>query len=223
MKTNSQIKQDVINALKWNREIKEEHIGVMVHNAAVTLTGHVPNYWQKRSAKEAVKHVADVKAVVDEVEVCLESEMRTTDEGLAEEISNVLRWNVSIHGQNVKAEVRAGVVTLTGEVDRHDQRLNIERNIEHVGGVVCIVNLITVKPHASIVDVKKHVRAALERHANIEAATISVATSSNDTVILSGTAESLAELDRIEEAAWSAPGVNKVINNMRYCRGKGPP
>ena len=51
MKTDSQIKQDVINALKWNPEIKEEHIGITVHNAAVTLTGHVPTYWQKRKPR----------------------------------------------------------------------------------------------------------------------------------------------------------------------------
>ena len=37
-----------------------EHIGMTVHNGAVTLTGHVPTYWQKRAAKEAAERVADV-------------------------------------------------------------------------------------------------------------------------------------------------------------------
>jgi len=40
--------------------------------------------------------------------------MRTTDEGLAERIANVLKWNVSNQGQGVKAEVKNGTVTLTG-------------------------------------------------------------------------------------------------------------
>ena len=168
MKTDSQIKQDVQNALRWSPDVKEEHVGVTVHNGAVTLTGHVPSYWQKRAAKEAVKRVAEVKAVVDNVEVRLENAMRMTDEGLAERIANVLKWNVSIRGQGVKAEVKRGVVTLSGEVDRQEQRVNIERNIEHVGGVVLIVNQVTVKPHASTIDVKKHIREALERHADIE-------------------------------------------------------
>jgi hypothetical protein len=34
MKTDAQIKKDVLNALKWSSEIREEHIGVAVHNAA---------------------------------------------------------------------------------------------------------------------------------------------------------------------------------------------
>ena len=71
MKSDAQINEDVLNALKYEPGIREEHIGVTVHNAAVTLTGHVPNYWQKRGAKEAVKNVAGVKAVVDEIQVRL--------------------------------------------------------------------------------------------------------------------------------------------------------
>ena len=174
MKTDSQIKQDVINALKWNPEIKEEHIGITVHNAAVTLTGHVPTYWQKRTAKETAKHVAEVKAVVDNVDVRLDSEMRATDEGLAERIANVLKWNVSISGEGVKAEVNDGAVTLTGEVEWQHQRANIERNIEHVGGVANVISLITIKPRLTGSDVKNQIREALERHAEIEASKITV-------------------------------------------------
>ena len=213
MKTDSQIKQDVINALKWNPEIKEEHIGITVHNAAVTLTGHVPTYWQKRKAKETAKHVAEVKAVVDNIDVRLDSEMRTTDEGLAERIANVLKWNVSVRGEGVKAEVKNGVVTLTGEVEWQHQRANIERNIEHVGGVANVISLITIKPRLTGSDVKKQIREALERHAEIEASKITVKTL-NGTMTLSGTVDSLAEMDRVENAAWSAPGISKLVNNL---------
>jgi osmotically-inducible protein OsmY len=214
MRTDAQIKQDVLNALKWSSEVKEEHIGVTVHNGAVTLSGHVPTYWQKRAAKEATKGVADVNAVVDNIEVRLDSEMRTTDEGLAERIANVLKWNVSNQGQGVKAEVKNGTVTLTGQVEWQAQRLNIQRNVEHVSGVANLINLITIKPRLSVGDVKKQIREALERHAEIEASKISVE-AANGAVTLSGSAESLAELDRIEDAAWDAPGVSKVVNNVR--------
>lgn len=214
MRTDAQIKQDVLNALKWSSEVKEEHIGVTVHNSAVTLSGHVPTYWQKRAAKEAAKRVADVKAVVDNVEVHLDSEMRATDEGLAERIANVLKWNVSNQGHSVKAEVNNGTVTLTGQVEWQAQRLNIQRNIEHVSGVTNLINLITIKPRLSVGDVKKQIREALERHAEIEASRISI-DAANGAVTLSGSAESLAELDRIEDAVWDAPGVSKVVNNVR--------
>ena len=130
-----------------------------------------------------------------------------TDEGLAERIANVLEWNVSIPDQAVNAEVKHGVVTRVGEVERQYQRANIERNIEQVSGVASVVNLMTIKPRASRVDIKMHIRDSLERHTEIEASKVVVSTSSNGTVILSGVADLLAEVDRIEEAAWATPGV----------------
>ena len=214
MRTDAQIKQDVLNALKWSSVVKEEHVGVTVHNGAVTLSGHVPTYWQKRAAKDAAKGISAVKAVVDNIEVRLDSEMRTTDEGLAERIANVLKWNVSNQGQGVKAEVKNGTVTLTGQVEWQSQRLNIQRNVEHVGGVANLINLITIKPRLSTADIKKQIREALERHAEIEASKITVE-GADGVVTLTGSAESLAELDRIEDVAWDAPGVSKVVNNVR--------
>ena len=41
MKSDAQIKADVIAELKWDAEIDETKIGVAVSNGAVTLTGHL--------------------------------------------------------------------------------------------------------------------------------------------------------------------------------------
>ena len=81
MKSDSQIKHDVLAELKWDAEIDESKIGVAVTNGAVTMTGHVPSYRQKMAAKRATKRVAGVLAVVDNTQVLLESEHRATDEG----------------------------------------------------------------------------------------------------------------------------------------------
>ena len=213
MKTDAQIKHDVLAELKWDPEIKEEHVGITVHHGAVALTGHVPTYRQKVAAREAAKRVADVKAVVDDLDVRLEAETRLTDEGLAERIANVLRWNVSGGGDNVKAEVKCGVVTLTGEVHWQHQRGCILRSIEHVKGVRSIVDQIIVKPVVSISNVRDRIKEALERHADTEASRIDVDVA-DGTVTLSGTVESLAEMDRVEDAAWAAPGVSKVVDNL---------
>jgi osmotically-inducible protein OsmY len=213
MKSDSQIKQDVLAELKWDAEIDESKIGVAVTNGAVTLTGHVPSYRQKMAAKRATKRVAGVLAVVDKTEVLLESEHHSTDEGLAERIANVLKWNVATPN-NIKAEVRKGIVTLTGEVDWHYQRANILKNVEHVGGVIDVVNFINIKPRVTATDVQQSIKSALQRHADVEAAKIAVIVS-NGTVTLSGTVDSMAEMDRVEDAVWAAPGVTKVVDNLR--------
>jgi osmotically-inducible protein OsmY len=214
MKSDSQIKQDVLAELEWNAEVDETKIGVTVTNGAVTLTGHVPTYRQKNAAKQAAKRVHGVLSFVDNVDVQLESAHHTTDEGLAERIANVLKWNVSVPGQEIKAEVKNGLVTLTGEVEWQYQRANILKNIEHVGGVVNVFDRITLKPRASANDVQIRIKEALKRHADIEASKITVM-ALNGTVTLSGEVESLEEMERVEDAAWTAPGVIRVVDNLR--------
>ena len=213
MKSDSQLKQDVTAELKWDPEIDEAKIGIAVNNGAVTLTGHVPTYWQKAAAAKATKRVAGVMAVVNNIDVSIESIHRTTDEGLAERIANVLKWNVSVPGREIKAEVKKGVVTLTGEVDWYYQRSNIQRNIEHVAGVANIIDNITIKPRVLTSDVQQKIKDALKRHADMEAGNVGI-TISNGTVTLTGTVESMEEMDRIEAAAWTAPGVSRVIDNL---------
>ena len=214
MKFDTQIKTDVIAELKWDAEIDETKIGVIVGNGAVTLTGHVPTYRQRMAAKKAARRVAGVLAVVDNVEVRLPSEHHVTDEGLAERIANVLKWNVSLPGKEIKAEVKDGIVTLRGEVDRQYQRTNIHKNIEHVGGVIGVVDLITLKVQATATDIQKNIKDALKRHADVEASKIKV-TVANGTVTLDGDVESIEEMDRIENAAWAAPGVHRIVDNLR--------
>lgn len=214
MKTDAQIKQDVSAELKWDVEIDESKIGIVVNNGALTLTGHVPTYRQKMAATAAAKRVAGVLAIVDEIEVRLSSQHRATDEGLAERIANVLRWNVTNELKGIKAEVKNGTVALSGEVEWQFQRSNILKNIEHVSGVVNVINLMTLKPRVSATDVQKRIMDALKRHADIEASKIQVM-AVNGMVTLSGTVESIDEMDRVEHAAWTAPGVTTVVDNLR--------
>ena len=214
MKTDSQIQQDVSAELKWDAEIDDSKIGVAVSKGAVTLTGHVPTYRQKMAAKEATKRVSGVLAVVDHMDVLLDSVHRASDEGLAERIANVLKWNVSVPDPGVKAEVKNGVVTLTGKVEWQFQRANILRNVEHVSGVVNVLNLIDLKPRAHLSDVQTRIKDALKRHADVEATKVKVSVV-DSTVTLSGSVESFEEMDRIEGAAWAAPGVTKVVDNLR--------
>ncbi|MEO1205496.1 MAG: BON domain-containing protein [Pseudomonadota bacterium] len=214
MKTDAQIKTDVLDELNWDPQIDHSQIGVIVKDGAVTLTGHVPTYLQRNVAKMAAQRVSGVHAIVNEIEVELPSEHRMSDEGLAERVAHVLRWNVSTSGRDIRAEVKGGVVTLRGKLDRNFQRANILRNLEHVSGVKAIVDHMTIEPQVSIREVQEEIKAALNRHAEFGASNIDI-TTSGGTVILEGTVESLDEMDRIKQAAWAAPGVHNVVDNLR--------
>ena len=214
MKSDAQIKQDVLAELKWDPEIDDAKLTISVQHGAATLKGFAPTYRQKIAARTATKRVAGVVALVDEIEVHLDSEHWTSDEALAERIANVLRWNVSNQTPDIKAEIKHGVVTLTGDVEWQYQRANIQKNIEHVSGVLDVIDLISLKPKVSAGDVQKRIMDALRRHADFESSKISV-TAAGGTVTLKGEVESMEEMDRIEAAAWLAPGVTKVVDQLR--------
>jgi osmotically-inducible protein OsmY len=212
MKSDIQLREDVLAELHWDPEVEETKIGVAVTDGAITLSGHVPTYAQRTAAKRAVARVAGVHAIVDNIEVCLDARHRASDEGLAERIAHVLTWNISAPA-DVKAEVKNGVVTLTGKLDRHYQRVNILRNIEHVSGVISVIDNMTLKSHVSTAGVQQRIAEALRRHVDVEASGVKI-TASDGTVTLTGKVDSYGDRNRVEDAAWAAPGVIRVIDRL---------
>lgn len=207
------LKENILSELNWEPAVTEAEIGVTVKNGAVTLTGTVPSYLEKIAAKRAARRVAGVRAIADEIEVHLPCETMATDEEIAQRIAQVIEWNTQIPTDDVKAEVRNGMVTLSGDVDWNFQRTYSHRQIEGIKGVISVTNNIRVRERPAAQDVKQKIEHALHRHADIEASRISLSVK-DGTVTLSGNVESFAEKDEIVDAAWSALGVRKVIDNL---------
>lgn len=207
------IKKDILLELRWDPEVKETDIGVIVKDGAVTLTGKVPLFSHKYAATRASKRVKGVRAIVDEIEVKLPREMEGSDEGIAQHIARTFEWNVQIPADDIEAEVKNGVVTLSGEVERHYQRSYIQRQIEDTKGVRSVINNIRIRKLTTVSDVKGEIVKALHRHANVEAGRVQVAVA-NGTVTLSGTVDSYWEKDLIKNAAWKMAGVTRVVDNM---------
>ena len=69
MKTDVEIKEDVLDELAWEPNVDETEIGVIVENGIVTLSGVLNNYSKKVAAEKAVKRVEGVKALAGDIEV----------------------------------------------------------------------------------------------------------------------------------------------------------
>ena len=63
MKTDWDLKRDVVAELGWDPAVNAAAIGVAVQDGVVTLTGHIDTYAQKVAIARAVRRVADVKAI----------------------------------------------------------------------------------------------------------------------------------------------------------------
>lgn len=76
-----------------------------------------------------------------------------------------------------------------------------------------MINRITVRPRVSPSDVKTKIEAALRRLAEVDAKGITVETTDSK-VILRSKVRSWAEWNEAQRAAWRAPGVKSVENNL---------
>ena len=115
MKSDAEIRDDVINELHWDPQVTEpEAIGVAVRDGAVTLTGHVPSYAEKLATARAAERVYGVKALANDLKVQLSRAPRD-DSDIARAIAHILEWNVQIPEGKVHARVENGWVTLDGE------------------------------------------------------------------------------------------------------------
>lgn len=214
-RSDSDIHKDILDELKWAPEIDETDIGVIVNNGSVILSGTVPTYMAKTEAKSAAKRIKGVRAVADEIQVKLPSQLAGTDGDLAQRIATLFTWNSQIPGDDVKAEVRDGIVTLTGDVDWQYQKEYIEHQVEGIDGIRLLINTINIRKRAAKADVQRQIVKALHRQATVEADQLSVEVA-NGTVTLTGKVESLKEIELIKRAAWSAPGVTEVVSNLHF-------
>src|SRR6202045_4299201 len=213
MKSDTQIRDDVINELQWDPQISEpEAIGVAVQDGAATLTGHVSTYAEKLAAARAAERVYGVKAVANDLKVTLSGAPRD-DSDIARAISHVLEWNVQVPEGKVHARVSAGWVVLEGEVEYEYQRHEVERMVRNVRGVVGVSDLITVKPPVSPAKVQAVIEDAFKREAEIDARHIKVEVSDH-TAELYGHVHSLHEAAAAKAAAAAAPGVATVESHL---------
>jgi osmotically-inducible protein OsmY len=99
------------------------------------------------------------------------------------------------------------------ELEWDFQRAAAAKAVRSLRGVVGLDNRISIKPHANPGNVGQRIRDALTRHAAREARDITVSVDGSS-VTLSGRVDSWAERKAAHGAAWSAPGVTEVRDQL---------
>lgn len=212
-KTDSQLQHDVMAELEWEPAVDHADIGVAVTDGVVALSGYVKNFTEKLAAEKAVRRVAGVRAIAEEIKVRLASDSKLADHEIAKRILDMIAWTISIPNDVVKVKVEHGWVTLSGTVDWYFQSNEARKAAAKVSGVIGVSNLIEVKQHPAPVDVKDRIVSAFKRQADLDAAAVTVITDGG-TVKLSGKVHAWNERSIAERAAWSAPGVTKVEDHL---------
>ncbi|MBP0590844.1 BON domain-containing protein [Paraburkholderia sp. LEh10] len=213
MKSDRQLKKEVEEELEWDRAVTATDIGVEVADRVVTLSGHPPSFAEKLAAEKAAHRVAGVKAVVVEMQVRLPQKDERTDEDIAGAVHAILHWTVSLPDDSVKVRVEKGWVTLTGAVDWAYQSHIAARAVSQMRGVRGVANRIEVRGDIASEDISGKIAQAMQRHAEREVKHIRVDVK-DGTVTLTGKVGSYAERAVARGAAWSAPGVRALVDDL---------
>jgi osmotically-inducible protein OsmY len=214
MKTDTQLKQDVVAELNWEPSVNAAQIDVEVKDGIVTLAGQVDSFTEKLSAERAVQRVSGVRALAIEMDVKLFGSSKRLDVDIASSAKNALQWTTYVPRDAVKVMVEGGQLTLSGEVDWDWQRRGALDAVRHLKGVVDVSNQIVIKFKLSTTGVKAAIEAALQRRAKSDAQQICVEVLGHD-VTLTGTVNSWSDREMVTNCAWSAPGVRSVADNIR--------
>lgn len=210
--TDFDVREAVQNELAWSAKVNSDGIAVGVSDGAVTLTGKVASYLEKWEAERIAKRVFGVSGVANDLQVDFDG-VTTQDSELLQRVLQALRWNLAVPSGAVQPTVSDGWVTLNGKVKWNFEREAAESSVRYLLGVKGLTDEITLETQPTPKDVNKRIIDALSRNAQIDARRIAVTTKGN-TAVLDGSVSSWAERDEAETAAWSAPGVNEVKNNL---------
>jgi len=140
-KSNVDIANEVISALKSNWVIPKDKVKVKVENGWITLDGELPWYYQREAAKSAVNYLSGVKGVTNNIKV----KPDTHDEIEEKQVKLAITRHWSLNSQDVKVKVSGNKITLTGTVSSFFQKEEAERIAWNTPGVWAVYNELAVE------------------------------------------------------------------------------
>lgn len=213
MKTDGQLRSDVEKELAWDPRFDARDIGVAAKGGVVTLSGQVRNYAERWAAQDAAKCVRGVKAIANEIVVELSGNEQRSDTELAAVALSALHTNVALPTADIRLTVNNGWITLSGHVPFWHQKREAEDDLRTLRGVTGITNNLVINPVVSPSDVKICIEDAFRRHAQLDANNIRVQVAGS-AVTLEGEVKNWQEREDAEFAAWAAPGVTSVNDQL---------
>lgn len=145
MKSDVQLKQEVLTRLELEPKIDPASLTVSVDNGVVTLKGRMEKATDRITTEKAVRRIKGVRGFVgDELQVETTNPMRPRDAELAQAVNDAIQWLTTVPRESIRVSILDLWVTLEGEVEAPHQSEFVEEVVRGVPGVRGVRNFLTV-------------------------------------------------------------------------------
>jgi len=139
-RTDREVAEAALNALKSSVAVPAEAIKVIVNEGCVTLEGKVAMWYEKKAAEDAVRHLWGVRSVRNHIEI--KSKVYAGD--IRGKIRQTFKRHADVDADKVQIAVTDGTVTLDGVVDSWREREDAETAAWSAPGVMHVKNRLSV-------------------------------------------------------------------------------
>lgn len=133
-KTDTEIAEAVLNALKWNSAVRDEKIKIKVEDGNVKLDGEVEWEYQRSSIRSAIENLAGVHSIINLVTV----KPKTTPTEIQQKIKAAFQRSATIDAGKITAEVLGSKVILRGQVRSFAEKEDAELAAWNAPGITSI-------------------------------------------------------------------------------------
>jgi osmotically-inducible protein OsmY len=140
-RTDAEIAQDVVNALKWNSAVLQERIKIEVEDGVVRLDGEVDWNFQRTEAKKSIENIQGVRMVLNFVTI----KPQTVPADIEKRITAAFSRSASIDSKAVHAQVSGNKVILTGTVRSIAEKNDADNAAWAAPGIVHVDNKLEIE------------------------------------------------------------------------------
>lgn len=140
-KTDTEIAEAVLTALKWNTAVHEQKIKIKVEDGNVKLEGQVDWAYQRNTIKAVIGNLTGVRSVINLVTI----KPSVTPADIELKITSAFQRNASIDAKKITASIVDNNVTLRGKVRSWTEKEDAESAAWAAPGIINVENLLEVE------------------------------------------------------------------------------